>query len=174
MKQERSQRNQLGVCDQSYAEKNELVSASGICCCWCVDQVSARTRRQFCRSPVCQVAHWNKPWNQCVYHGHLLTFHQQKSDSDHGVKEMVNVKKQVQLWWLCIFFFFFFLTWQRDKRNEEGRQNNVITDYRKRIFIYSSMLYSKGIKVSRSQESNTWKQKDWPTTTTTRCMYSAL
>lgn len=173
MKQERSQRNQLGVCDQSYAEKNELVSASGICCCWCVDQVSARTRRQFCRSPVCQVAHWNKPWNQCVYHGHLLTFHQQKSDSDHGVKEMVNVKKQVQLWWLCIFFFFF-LTWQRDKRNEEGRQNNVITDYRKRIFIYSSMLYSKGIKVSRSQESNTWKQKDWPTTTTTRCMYSAL
>lgn len=173
MKQERSQRNQLGICDQSYAEKNELVSASGICCCWYVDQVSARTRRQFCRSPVCQVAHWSKPWNQCVYHGHLLTFHQQKSDSDHGVKEMVNVKKQVQLWLCMVGFKKKKKTWKGDKRNKEGKQNNVITDYRKSIFIYSSTLYPKGIKVSRSHESNIWKQKDWPTTTT-RFMYSAL
>lgn len=67
-----------------------------------------------------------------------------------------------------------FLTWQGDKRKEEGKQKYIIslkkrggggddtgqTDYRKGIFIYSGVLYPKGIRLSRSQESNQWKQKD--------------
>lgn len=54
----------------------------------------------------------------------------------------------------------FFLTWQGDKRKEEGRQKYIISfkkkkrDYRKRIFIYSGILYPKGIKLSRAHESN--------------------
>lgn len=59
-----------------------------------------------------------------------------------------------------------FFTWQEDKRKEEGRQKYIIRfqkkkrDYRKRILIYSGILYPKGIKLSRSQKSNQRKQKD--------------
>lgn len=54
-------------------------------------------------------------------------------------------------------------------RKEEGRQKYIISskekrDYRKRMFIYSGILYLKGIKLSRSHESNQRKQKDWPVT----------